>query len=161
MSKETPKSVRYVAKNTLVDDPPYECIVPHKIQLHHSTVSTLGVFARDSIAKGELIERFPLIELDWRAKYVGDMILWRHSFHSSLECKCSDCTRFGPSIYITSGYGAVYNHQDKPNAIFQFNYKSKYVDVIALENISPDSEIFVDYGEGFNPPEGKVIVKDD
>lgn len=160
MNEEKPKSVKYVDKNTLVNDPPYECIVSHKIQLHHSTVATLGVFARDSIEKGELIERFPLIELDWRAKYVGDMILWRHSFHSSLECKCSDCTRFGPAIYISSGYGAVYNHQDKPNAIFQFNYKSKYVDVIALENISPDSEIFVNYGEGFNPPEGKVIVND-
>ena len=156
MSNTEPK---YVEKNTLATESPYECIVSHKIQLHHSTVSGLGVFARDKIIENELIERFPLVPLAWRARYVGDPMIWRHIIPSSKDCKCSDCKNHGLMLNLCLGYGAVYNHQDEPNAVFKINHEKLYVDVIALKDISVDSEIFVSYGDNFNPPEGKVIVK--
>ena len=43
----------------------------------------------------------------------------------------------------------LYNHQDKPNAQWDFNYENLIGDLIAKKSIKKDEEIFIHYGNNY------------
>jgi hypothetical protein len=54
------------------------------------------------------------------------------------------------------GYGMLYNHQDKPNAMWKFNYSQLLADVICVEDINKGEEIFVSYGNQYFNDKTKI-----
>jgi hypothetical protein len=128
------------------DDPtPLNFIQHKKIILGNSTIHGRGVFATDDIAVGEIIERCPMIQMEYRSKYQLDPQIFNYMY-AQLPCPCSDCQNHGYILFMVGGYGMMYNHQDMPNAKWKFNYTQLIADVIAVKPISKNSEIFISYG---------------
>lgn len=117
---------------------------PKKIILKHSGIEGRGVFAYENIKKGDLIERCPLIQMEYRSKYQLDPTIFGYSYARYATDEESD--KHGFLMYIAAGYGMMYNHQDNSNALWKFHYDQLIGDVVAITDIEKDQEIFVNYG---------------
>jgi|694.fasta_scaffold68857_7 SET domain-containing protein len=117
----------------------------------------VGVFATEDIAEGELVERCPMIQMGWKSNYLRDPQIFAYLYSNS-QCPCDDCKRHGNSMYMVLGYGMLYNHQDKPNTKWVFNFKNLLGDVVAVKPIKAGEEIFVSYGPNYFKNRNKVTV---
>lgn len=136
-----------MSKHTIRPDEPQKLdyLSPSKIVVGDSPVHGRGVFATSKIYKGEIIERCPLVEMEYRSKYQLDPIIFGYMY-AQPPCNCEDCEKHGFVFHMVLGYGMIYNHQDKPNALWKFNYTQLLSDVIATKDINEGDEIFVSYG---------------
>jgi len=117
----------------------------------------LGVFATEDIEAGELIERCPMIQLDFRAKYHNDVQIHKYCY-SNKGCECKECQVHGSSLFMVLGYGMIYNHQDEPNTDWNFSFLNLIADVIAAKPIKAGEEIFVTYGPNYFNNREKFVV---
>jgi SET domain-containing protein len=118
---------------------------PNKVIIGDSKIQGRGVFSLVDIKKGEIIERCPLIEMEYRSKYQLDPTIFAY-LYAQPPCDCEECTKHGFVLNMALGYGMMYNHQDSPNALWKFNYTQSLGDVIAIKDIKANEEIFVSYG---------------
>jgi SET domain-containing protein len=116
----------------------------NKIYISQSKMPTAGrgVFAGVDIKKGEIIERCPVIEVPKNdTSNLKESILVTYFFY------------FGRSkerLAIALGFGSIYDHSYKPNAIYKIKDKEGLIKFIALKNIKKDEEITFNYNHG-NP----------
>jgi len=116
-----------------------------KIIVNDSPIHGRGVFSTDNISENDLIERCPIIKLDFPSKYHCDLKLLDYVY--ARPCKpCDSCNNHGHELYMVLGYGMVYNHQDNANAIITFDYSNLIADIIAIKDIEKDQEIYISYG---------------
>ena len=142
------------------DDPtPLPCLAPSKIILGWSKVHGRGVFALQSIKKGEIVERCPLIQMEYRSKYQLDPKIFEYMYAQPV-CDCIECKKHGMVFHMVLGYGMMYNHQDSPNTLWKFNYSQSWADVVCVKDIEPGEEIFVSYGAVYFSDKPKVEVND-
>lgn len=125
-----------------LQQPPY--IAPSKIIVGDSTVQGRGVFATANIKKGEVIERCPLIQMEYRSKYQLDPTIFGYMY--ARYQNDDEAQKHGFIMYIAAGYGMLYNHQDEPNALWKFDYPNLLGDIISVKDISSGGEIFINYG---------------
>ncbi len=94
-----------------------------------------GVFARRPIAKGEVIERVPVIIVpnDHFAGGLKNPTLSRYCF-----------IRTDTTVAVALGYGSLYNHSYRPNARYD-DGPMQTMYFTALRAIAPDEEITVNY----------------
>ena len=125
------------------------------IVVGYSEIEGIGVIATNNIASGQLIERCPMVRLDWRSNYINDPQLRKYC-HSESNCGCSTETNpdkeynaHGSVYWMVLGYGMIYNHQDSPNTQRNFYYDSSMVDVVATQDIPKGSEVYVSYGSSY------------
>lgn len=131
------------------DDPKkLEYFTPSKITIGDSPIHNRGIFATDNIVKGEVIERCPMIQMEYRSKYQIDPQVYAYMY-AQPPCSCDECNTHGFLFYMVLGYGMMYNHKDNSNALWKFNYSQLLGDVIAIENIFIGQEIFVNYGNAY------------
>lgn len=122
---------------------------PKKIVIKLSSPEIgLGVFATEDIEEGELVERCPMIQMAWKARYLGDPQIFNY-LYSNNHCPCDDCKKHGNNMYMVLGYGMLYNHRDEPNTRWTFNFKNLIGDVTAAKPIKAGEEIFVSYGDKY------------
>jgi len=96
-----------------------------------------GVFAKDEIIQGDIIERCPVIEVSLKDPANND------------EGKLVDYFfYFGEGLAIALGFGSLYNHSYNPNATYKINLSNKTIDFIAIKNINSREEITVNYNYG-------------
>ncbi len=110
-----------------------------KIYVSQSKIpdSGRGVFARIDIKKGEIIESCPVIEVPQHdVANLSESVLITYFYYLGKDKE---------RILITLGFGAIYNHTYKPNAIYKERLKEGLVDFIAMKNIEKDEEITVNY----------------
>jgi len=94
-----------------------------------------GVFARKPIRKGDVIEKVPKMLLPVHFivdGYENPNIARVFFVHDS------------KTVAICLGYGSLYNHSYKPNALYEDGPVSTMI-FRALKNIQPDEEICVNY----------------
>jgi uncharacterized protein len=128
------------------DDPKkLEFLPPTKIVLGNSVIHHRGVFARQDIQPGEVIERCPMIQMEYRSKYQLDPQIFNY-LYAQPPCECNECQKHGMIMHMVLGYGMMYNHQDDPNSKWKFNYSQLFADVIAVKPIKTNEEIFLSYG---------------
>ena len=125
------------------------------IVVGYSEIEGIGVIATNNIASGQLIERCPMVRLDWRSNYINDPQLKKYCWSES-NCGCSTETNpdkeynaHGSVYWMVLGYGMIYNHQDSPNTEWSFYYDSSIVDVVATQDIPKGSEVYVSYGSNY------------
>ena len=125
------------------------------IVVGYSEIEGIGVIATNNIASGQLIERCPMVRLDWRSNYINDPQLRKYCWSES-NCGCSTETNpdkeyntHGSVYWMVLGYGMVYNHQDSPNTKLNFYYDSSMADVVATQDIPKGSEVYVSYGSSY------------
>ena len=107
----------------------------------------LGVFATEHIAKGDIIEKCPALQLGWRANYTHDPMLNRYVWQD--PCKCEKCAEHGHHMYLLLGYGSLYNHSDSPNAECDIEFRRLLGNIRALADIEAGKEITINYGEHY------------
>ncbi|WP_276344430.1 SET domain-containing protein-lysine N-methyltransferase [Aquirufa aurantiipilula] len=113
-----------------------------------SSIHGFGIFAKELIKKGEIIEEARLLKLKWRSFYITepttlDYIWVNHS------CTCSQCKEHGFKVYLALGNGSLYNHANKPNTIQKLDFVAETLTIIARDDIQAQEEIFVNYGENY------------
>ena len=99
-----------------------------------------GVFAKNRIAEGTVIEVCPVIVIP--REEVEDLM--RTALHEY---------RFlwggtGDDSAIALGYGSLYNHSNTPNALYVKKYQDCVIEFVALADIAQDEEITVSYNGG-------------
>ena len=102
-----------------------------------------GMYCTEDIQRDSVIEICPIIVIpgEQAREIVRGYVLYEYYFEWKKE-----------SIAIALGYGSLYNHSEKPNAIFEPDYKSQYIIFKSLQEIPAGQEILVDYHAG-NPDE--------
>ena len=91
-----------------------------------------GVYARDFIPKGNINEVCQLL------------IFPLKSVPEELEGYVYEYTK--GKVALALGNGSLYNHSDKSNARFYFNYQKKLLYIEAKRAIAPGEEITLNYG---------------
>lgn len=93
-----------------------------------------GIFAQKQFAKGEIIERAPVIVIPGVQEDLADKtVLYNY------------CYEWGGDIALALGYGSLYNHSYQPNAIYTKNLQEMVVEFIALRDIETQEEITINY----------------
>lgn len=134
-----------MTNNTETDDlKKLNYIAPSKIIVGDSTIQGRGVFALVDLKKGEIIERCPLIQMEYRSKYQLDPTIFGYMYARYQED--AEAEKHGFLMYIAAGYGMLYNHQDESNALWKFNYPQLLGDIVAIKDIPKGGEIFINYG---------------
>lgn len=93
-----------------------------------------GVFAKEVIKKGELIEIAPLLLMPMSEfEHIKKTKLYYYFFEYS-----------NSYFAIALGYGSLYNHSYNPNARYYYNY-SKELEIYAIKDIKKGEEILFNY----------------
>ena len=111
--------------------------LPFKTRIQQTPLKGLGVFAVNHIKQGEIIERCPVLivsKANRQNLYEQHGILRNYTF------------QWAEDIAITWGYGSLYNHSSRPNAIYYRDLQSNTMIFQSLIDISPGEEICTSYG---------------
>lgn len=119
-----------------------------KIEVRKSPVHGQGVFAREAIEPGELIEECRLLRMALRSAYGLDSVV-KDYIWANKNCECPECQTHGNPVYLALGQGSIYNHADKPNTHQKLDFTTEVMTIIARERIEKDQEIFVTYGHKY------------
>ncbi|MBI2011867.1 SET domain-containing protein-lysine N-methyltransferase [Candidatus Daviesbacteria bacterium] len=107
--------------------------------LAKSTAAGRGVFAKEDIKAGEIIEEAPVIIIPPDQLHELSKDLFRFAFAWGIDQKHA-------TTAIALGYGSLYNHSDFPNATFHPAFYNKTMVYTAIKDIKKDEEIFITYG---------------
>lgn len=107
-----------------------------KVTIQQSeTINGSGVFSKENIKKGEIIEIAPLILLPIKDfKHIKKTNLYYYYFEYTNK-----------HFVIALGTASLYNHSYSPNARYLYDYKNKKLIIKAIKNIKSNSEIFINY----------------
>jgi hypothetical protein len=96
-----------------------------------------GVFAKCDIAKGNVIESCPMIEIseDDTANSANNILVTYFFYFGKKKERSA----------IALGFGSIYNHSYTPNAKFIIKEEEKIINFVALTNIKRDGEITFNY----------------
>ena len=112
---------------------------PTKIYVAKSPVHGWGVFAKEKILTGELIEECPVLDLPIEKGEVTSLLIdYRFNFPSGTEWE---------SQVVALGYGSLYNHSDQANAYWVSDNLARTFKFIASRDIEAGEEIFTYYGD--------------
>ncbi len=97
-----------------------------------------GVFAKQALGKGEVIEVCPVIEvpLTDSSNDNDQGLLTNYFFY------------FGDGLAIVLGFGSIYNHAYEPNATYIKKPSDGVVEFQAIRDIEVGEEITVNYNNG-------------
>lgn len=115
-----------------------EIYLPEKVYVSSSTIHGYGVFAKSNIGRGEIIEECTILDLELNRNEMCYHVLEHY--------------RFGwPSTspntqVIPTGYGALYNHSNSPNAAWKSSIQRGTFFFYAIRDIAQNDEIFTYYG---------------
>ncbi len=109
-----------------------------KIYLDKSLVAGRGVFAKQAIKKGEVIEIAPILVIPPEQSYDLCRDLYRFVFDWGVEGK--------KTVALAMGFGSFYNHSDDPNAVYERSLFSRELRFTTIKDIKSGEEIFINYG---------------
>jgi len=107
-----------------------------KIAVGRSPVHGFGVFARQRIAAGEVLEEIPFLEIPYDSEAFYDIrFRWPK--------------REPPQAYaLPLGFACIYNHQDDPNADWETDVELEIFRYRAIKDVAKGAEIFISYNFG-------------
>lgn len=111
---------------------------PSKIYISKSQIHGYGVFAKETIFEGELIEECPIFDLDIPHGHSSSLFIdYRFNWPQGVEWQ---------KQVIAWGYGSLYNHSNDPNAYWRSNIEKETFEFCCSKQINVDEEILVYYG---------------
>lgn len=117
-------------------------ILPKKIEVRNSKPYGRGVFAKENISKGEVLEECHYISICDNKENSNKIDLNLKQYLFGIKNK-----KKKDSIHycILFGFGSSFNHKNKNNVSFEFNEERNVFTFLSKEDISKDEEIFVNY----------------
>lgn len=133
-----------------------ELIQPLKLVARKSPLQGYGVFAKEDIKEGELLEQATFARTYYRSKHiVSDEI---RQICYTMPCPCETCQHAGRNFVLSSGYIDLYNSsKEDQNVKFDWAYNNRVIQVYAIKDIPKDSELLHFYGENYNKIEKEVF----
>jgi SET domain-containing protein len=129
----------------------YKIESPTKIYVDKSPVHGWGVFAKEIITQGEIIEECPILTLPISPGEVTPLLIdYRFNWPSGTEWV---------EQVLSLGFGSLYNHSENPNAYWISDLDKKTFKFIATKRIEPNEEIFVWYGDENYWNDGRTNTK--
>ena len=122
----------------------------HRAEIRTSPGRGRGIFAREAIARGTLIEAAPVIILPVSdCPSLDSTVVYHYYFHWD-----GDPDGVGRGA-IGLGLVTLCNHSRRPLARVDRNYLQETLDLIAIADIEAGQEVTIDYGctLWFNPRE--------
>jgi SET domain-containing protein len=110
---------------------------PQYIEVKESLLHGRGVFAKNRITKGSLIERAPVIFLSNDEKETLRFTKLFHYYFLLSEPEKQAAFSFG--------YASFYNHSPKANAFYTFSRKRNTINIYAYQTIEASCEITINY----------------
>jgi SET domain-containing protein len=124
--------------------------LPTKIYVDNSPVHGLGVFAKEKINEGELIEECTILTLPIQKGEDSNLFIdYRFNFPSGLEWE---------EQVVALGFGSLYNHSESPNAHWYSNNEKRTFCFVALRDIEVGEEIFTFYGDESYWNDGRTYI---
>ncbi len=116
-------------------------MITERLEVKETEGRGRGVFARVAIEAGESVEDCPVIVVpEEQVEAMGGTILHEYFF------KWGGTHDAGA---IALGFGSLYNHSDRPNAMYVRKYDLRMLTFVALRDIAVGEEITVSYHGGF------------
>ncbi len=113
----------------------------HRVEVRDSPGRGRGVFAREAIAPGTVIEAAPVIILPAaQCSALDHTVVYDYYFHWD-----GDPDGHGRGA-LGLGLVSLCNHSSRPRARVRRNFAQCTLDLVALADIEPDAEITIDYG---------------
>lgn len=110
---------------------------PLTIEARKSDIHGTGVFARNNLRAGDIIEKAPLILLDTGEKeLLQNTVLFDYYFLLNNGQK---------PIALALGMASLYNHATNPNATYSILFKKELLIIKAVCSISVGTEITINY----------------
>lgn len=128
MSSIYPSSSIYLAKSKIPDPK------------NNDFISGRGVFASKEIKKGEVIEKAPILILqftdfiDTRWNLLFEYYFWMDDY-----------------VALALGFASMYNHSKDANCKYELNREEEAITFIATIDIKKDEEIYFNYKGSANP----------
>lgn len=110
---------------------------PQEIEVRESLLHGRGVFAKNKIRKGELIEQAPVIFLSDEEK---ETLRFTKLYHYYFLLGNSQ-----KQIAFSFGYTPFYNHSAEANAFYTFSRRKNALNIYAYRTIEAGSEITINY----------------
>jgi SET domain-containing protein len=114
--------------------------ISSKIEVKGSPIHGMGVFAKENIKSGEIIENchFTILEKPF----------------FDIDKKLQEYVFAYPKINPTKsvvvwGYGSIYNHSKNNNADWISDEEKNVFTFFTIKDINEGEEIFTNYGEGY------------
>lgn len=107
------------------------------LEVRQTKLKGRGVFTTRDITQGEIIEVCPIIELpEEDTPHIDVTKLYNYYFNWGEKLN---------KVAIALGYGSLYNHSYKPNAIYEKDFNRNLLVFRSLSDIQAGEEITVNY----------------
>jgi SET domain-containing protein len=105
-----------------------------------------GVVALKDLARGELVERSPVLIIpNSDRKRCDETIIFTYVFMWEHDTCEEDLYRHEGRAAIALGYTSLLSHSARPNCTFHRHIDELYIDVFADRNIRAGEELTIDY----------------
>jgi hypothetical protein len=112
----------------------------HKIEVRESSIHGWGVFAREPIHAGEILEESPFLALPMKNGEASPILIdYRFNFPSGSG-------NAWERQVVVLGFASIYNHSENPNSEWYSDASRKVFVFRCTRDIEKDEEIFVYYG---------------
>ena len=127
-------------------------ISSQKIQIGKSQIPQAGrgVFAKNPIKKGEIIEECPVLVLPRKDYFTVKKTVLHNYYFMWGRVTCGICL----------GFGSLYNHFYEPNATYKKSIKEHIIKFVAIKDIKKGEEITVNYNYGDPNNKKSLWIKD-
>jgi SET domain-containing protein len=96
-----------------------------------------GVYTREAISEGSIIEIAPVIVLpEEEREWIDKSVLYNYYFLWGED---------NAQTAIALGYGSMYNHSTTPNVAYQMDYEANTITYIAWIDIAAGEELCINY----------------
>jgi len=108
-----------------------------KIQIRKSPIHGWGVFAKENILEGEILEENPFLVIPMGKNEASSLFIDYRFNYPRIKSE---------KQVIVLGSSSLYNHSENPNAMWETDTENEIFIFKAIKNINKDEEIFVYYG---------------
>lgn len=151
------KDIVYQTKANIAQKPAIKTVQPNNVEfiekpspvlyIDKSEIHGYGVFTKNQIDVGDVIETCYTIELEFRDKYHKDKTILNYTY--ALNRADHDTNAHGNKLVLLTGNGMLYNHSLEALAEWRLFPDSRQAILIAIKDIQPTYEITIDYGPGY------------
>ena len=130
-------------KNTLYMNP--------KIELRRSEIHRWGVFAKENINNGEILEEVPFIDVPMSPTESSSLFIdYRFNYPSGGVSR---------KQVIPFGFACLYNHSENSNAMWFTDEENELFVFKTIKDIQPNEEICTSYGGANYWSDGRGHIK--
>jgi hypothetical protein len=110
--------------------------------IHQTSRMGKGVFTKEAIEKGSIVEIAPVIVMEKEDRRILDQTLLHDYIFEWGQDKHQCC--------VALGYVSMYNHSYQANCEYEMDYERELMTIKSVQYIPPGEELFINYNGDWN-----------